>query len=66
MGNWIINKLIKSVTRLDIINYASINTRNSINGIKNIELQLQDNGKTLKIFMNLPEQNQQEVTNDQQ
>lgn len=57
MESWIINKLIKSVTRLDIINYTSIEPRNSINGIKNIELQLQDNGKTLKVFLNLPIQN---------
>lgn len=65
MKNWIINKLIKYVTRLDIINYNSIEPRNSIYGINNIELQLQDNGKTLKIFINLSEQNQQEgVTNE--
>lgn len=52
MKNWLINKLIKSVTRLDVIDYSALEPRKSIYGIKNIELQLQDNGKTLKVFVN--------------
>lgn len=53
MRQVLLNWLLKRITRLDVIDYKKPLPRTS-HYVKELDIQLQDNNKTLKIFLNVP------------
>lgn len=59
MEEELINDLLEKVTRFEVINHAKndkavgrlLTLRKALDHFKNIQLSLQDDGKTLKIFI---------------